>query len=121
MSGYLPNHNMDPNVVGGSDFQSLWTYTSPVTNDNVFAKPLVYTPLATGVEVVVTASESNWVRVFNAKTGDLLASRQLNVPFLAADGACNDIPNFIGVTGTPIIDPATDIMYVFAKGYKDRK
>lgn len=26
--------------------------------------------------------------------------------------------NFIGIAGTPIIDPATDIMYFFSKGYK---
>lgn len=119
MSGYLPNHNMDPNVVGSADFQNLWSYTSPVVNDNVLAKPLVYTPLSTGVEVVVTASETNWLRVLDAKTGALVASRQLNLPFLAVDSACNDISNYIGVTGTPIIDPATDIMYAFAKGYKD--
>lgn len=28
------------------------------------------------------------------------------------------MPNFIGIAGTPIIDPATDIMYFFSKGYK---
>jgi hypothetical protein len=28
------------------------------------------------------------------------------------------VPNYIGVTGTPLIDPATDILYMFAKGYE---
>jgi hypothetical protein len=42
----------------------------------------------------------------------------LDPPFLATDAQCGDIQNTIGIIGTPIIDPATDIMYFFSKGYK---
>jgi iron transport multicopper oxidase len=30
---------------------------------------------------------------------------------------CTDIPNYIGIIGTPVIDPSTDIAYFFAKTY----
>ncbi|KAF9873872.1 hypothetical protein CkaCkLH20_08606 [Colletotrichum karsti] len=82
------------------------------------AKPLVYTPEGSP-ELVITASEMNIIRIFDSKTGNILKQRTLQAPFSAADSNCGDIPNWIGVTGTPIIDPATDIMYVFSKGYRD--
>lgn len=118
MSGYIPNHNMDPNVVGSSSFQQLWDYVPAADNEQIYAKPLVYTPNG-GTEMVITASEMNNVRIHNAKTGAIIIQRQLNLPFLSADSNCNDISGYIGITGTPIIDPDTDIMYVMAKGYKD--
>lgn len=82
------------------------------------AKPLVYTPDGQS-ELVITASEMNVVRVFDSKTGRVLQERTLQPPFASIDSNCGDIPDWIGVTGTPIIDPATDIMYLFSKGYKD--
>ncbi|EFQ31337.1 WSC domain-containing protein [Colletotrichum graminicola] len=117
-SGYLPNHNLDPNVAGSSSFKNLWTFMSPVAREQWLAKPLVYTPNGQS-ELVITASEMNIVRVFDSKTGNVLNTRTLQPPFSAADSNCGDIPDWIGVTGTPIIDPNTDIMYLFSKGYKD--
>ncbi|KAK0730388.1 hypothetical protein B0H67DRAFT_30358 [Lasiosphaeris hirsuta] len=115
-SGYLPNHNMDPNVVGSSSFGVLWSQTMTNGQENWFAKPLVNT--MDGAEMVITASNMNNVRIHSAKNGTLLASRQLTPPSLRSDLGCADIPNFIGVTGTPIIDPATNIIYMFAKAYR---
>ena len=63
------------------------------------------------------ASSQNWIRTLNAKTGDLINSRQVKTPFLQSDIGCTDIPNTIGITGTPVIDPATDAVYFFAKTY----
>ncbi|OLN96295.1 WSC domain-containing protein-like protein 3 [Colletotrichum chlorophyti] len=117
-SGYLPNHNLDPNIAGSSSFKNLWTFTSPNARELWLAKPLVYTPEG-GSELVITASELNIVRVFDSKTGRILNQRTLQPPFSAADSNCGDIPDWIGVTGTPIIDPNTSIMYVFSKGYRD--
>src|SRR5436305_1870998 len=107
---------MDPNVVGGSSFGILWQ-TTGAQNEVWYAKPLTYT-LNGGSEMVITASNMNNVRVHDSKKGTLIASRQLYPPFLQSDIGCGDIPNYIGVTGTPIIDPATDIIYMMAKGYK---
>ncbi|KAK0631126.1 hypothetical protein B0T17DRAFT_507543 [Bombardia bombarda] len=117
-SGHLPNHNLDPNIVGSSSFSNIWTFTSPDANELWLAKPLVFTP-GGGGELVITSSEKNIIRVLDAKTGVVLQQRTLQPPFSAADSNCGDIPNWIGITGTPIIDPATSIMYLFSKGYKD--
>ncbi|KAH8899451.1 WSC-domain-containing protein [Thozetella sp. PMI_491] len=117
-SGYLPNHNIDPNVVGSSSFGILWQQQMATNTETFYAKPLVYTQSG-GSEMVITASNINYVRIHDAKNGTLLASRQLTAPFLQADIGCADIPNYIGVTGTPIIDPKTDIIYMFAKGYRN--
>ncbi|RKU48393.1 hypothetical protein DL546_009359 [Coniochaeta pulveracea] len=118
-SGYLPNHNMDPNVVGGSSFGILWQTQVENSLETWYAKPLTYT-VNGGREMVITASNMNIVRIHDSKNGTLIAQRQVQLPFLTSDlGGCNDIPNYIGITGTPIIDPATDIVYMVAKGYKD--
>ncbi|KAL0938531.1 WSC domain-containing protein-like protein 3 [Colletotrichum truncatum] len=117
-SGYLPNHKLDPNIAGSSSFRNLWSFTSPNSQELWLAKPLVYTPEG-GSELVITASEMNIVRVFDSKTGAILQQRTLQPPFSAGDSDCGDIPNWIGVTGTPIIDPNTDIIYILSKGYRD--
>lgn len=100
---------MDPNVVGGSSFGILWKQQMTDSKEQWFAKPLVYTQNG-GSEMLITASNENNVRIHDAKTGTLITSRTLHPPFLQSDIGCNDVPDYIGVMGTPIIDPATDIM-----------
>jgi iron transport multicopper oxidase len=84
------------------------------------AKPLVYTPLKGsygGGQVVVAVSETNWVYVLDAVNGTVYNSRQLHRPFLPSDLGCGDVTPQVGITGTPVIDPDTDIMYLYSKTY----
>lgn len=53
----------------------------------------------------------------DAVTGNLISSRQVQTPFLQSDIPCTDIPDTIGIIGTPVIDPATEIAYFYAKTY----
>ncbi|KAI9051067.1 hypothetical protein LZ554_005175 [Drepanopeziza brunnea f. sp. 'monogermtubi'] len=115
-SGYLPNHNMDPNIVDSSAFGQIWKVPFN-QNEQFYAKPLTYTPLAGGPQLLFLASNQNWIRTLDAKTGALINSRQVATPFLQSDLGCGDIANFIGIIGTPTIDPATDTVYFFAKTY----
>ena len=64
------------------------------------------------------ASNQNIIRTYDAVKGTLINSRQLQKPFLASDSGCGDIPNTVGITGTPVIDPSTNIVYFFSKGYQ---
>jgi hypothetical protein len=70
----------------------------------------------------LVVSEQNRIYTLDAVNGTLIASRDLNLegesPFLVSDlGSCNDISAFVGITGTPVIDPATDTAYFWAKSY----
>ena len=89
------------------------------TNEVFYAKPLVYTPTGAPHEYVITVSNQNIVRVMDGLTGAILNTRTLDAPFASSDTNCGDIPNTVGITGTPVIDSATDIMYFFSKGYKN--
>jgi iron transport multicopper oxidase len=108
---------MHPATVASSTFGILWknTYNSL---EKFYAKPLVYTPAAGGSQLVFLASSMNIIRTVNAVTGAPINSRTLNPPFLQSDIGCTDIPNYIGITGTPIIDPSSDTVYFFSKGYQ---
>jgi hypothetical protein len=37
---------------------------------------------------------------------------------VASDANCQNIPNTVGIIGTPIIDPSSDTVYFFSKGYE---
>jgi len=116
-SGYLPNHNINPSDVSSS-LKIAWKKTFNL-NEILYAKPLVYTPNGAPNEYVITVSNQNIVRVMDGLTGNMINNRTLDAPFASTDSDCADIPNTIGITGTPIIDTATDIMYFFAKGYQN--
>jgi outer membrane protein assembly factor BamB len=117
---------MDPSVIASGSFGQLWQYkntnTSGGAQDQFYAKPLVYTPKGLGRQVVLAFSEANRIYALDAVTGALIKSRDLSLegesPFVVADlGSCNDIGGYIGVTGTPVIDPLTDTVYFWAKSY----
>ena len=93
-SGYLPNHNLQPAIVGSSSFGQLWANTYNL-KERWYAKPLVYTPPGQK-QLVLTASNQNWIRTVDAVTGALLKSRQVLLPFLQSDIGCTDMPDTIG-------------------------
>ncbi|PVH80099.1 WSC-domain-containing protein [Cadophora sp. DSE1049] len=115
-SGYLDNHNLHPNTVGSAIFGMLWKNTYG-NKERWYAKPLVYTPPG-GTQLVFLASAQNVIRTLDAVNGTLLSSRTVQPPFLQKDIGCTDIPDYIGVIGTPIIDPTTNTAYFFSKGYR---
>jgi len=107
---------MHPATVGSSIFGQLWK--NQYNKLEVwYAKPLVFTR-AKGKQLVFTASNMNYIRTLDAVTGALIVERLVQPPFLQSDIGCGDLPNFIGIVGTPVIDPTTDTAYFFSKGYK---
>jgi len=85
-SGYLPNHNIDSEIVDSEGFTRLFTRKFN-DNEHFSAKPLAYTPFG-GEQTILLASSQNWIRTTNATTGDILEARQVRRPFLAADVGC---------------------------------
>ncbi|KAF2108754.1 WSC domain-containing protein [Lophiotrema nucula] len=124
-AGYQTNHNMDPNVVSGSDFGQIFKTLLPGNFNNlgpeqIYSQPLVYTG-DDGVQYVYIATTQNNIYKLNAKTGAIVANRNLHVPFLQVElESCVDINPMIGVTATGVIDPTTGIWYLTAKTYADR-
>jgi iron transport multicopper oxidase len=116
-SGYSPNHNFDPATL--SSYQLRWKFSTGTVSEFFYAKPLVYTPIEASYERIYIVSDMNIVRVLDGLTGNLLLSRTLEPPFQSSDTQCGDIPNQVGIIGTPIIDSATEIMYFWSKSYRN--
>lgn len=116
---------MDPSVVGSSSFGQLFQTRLPGTYggsaEQIFSQPLVYTPSGGTKQYVYVATTQNNVYKLDAKTGDIVASRNLHIPFLAADlDGCVDINPNIGIIATGVIDPDTDTLYYTSKTYADQ-
>jgi len=114
-SGYQNNHNMDPAIVGSAQFGLLFKTrlpgTYPIGGQNIpeqiFSQPLVYTG-SDGIQYLYVATTQNNVYKITAKTGIIVASRNLHRPFLVSDlNGCVDINPTVGITATGVIDPDT--------------
>ncbi|EXJ88228.1 hypothetical protein A1O1_05158 [Capronia coronata CBS 617.96] len=88
-SGYQNNHNMDPTVVGSAQFGLLFKTKLPGTYsingqnvpEQIFSQPLVYTG-SDGVQYLYVATTQNNLYKIVAKTGVIVASRNIHRPFL---------------------------------------
>ncbi|CAK7234763.1 hypothetical protein SBRCBS47491_009059 [Sporothrix bragantina] len=124
-TGYQTNHNMDPAIVGSADFAQIFKTALPGNYngaaEQIFSQPLVYTPSTGTTQYVYFATTQNNVYKLDAKTGNILLSRNLAIPFLTADlSGCVDINPLIGVTSTGVIDPDTDTLYLMSKTYANQ-
>ncbi|RMJ11424.1 hypothetical protein CDV36_008936 [Fusarium kuroshium] len=124
-TGYQTNHNMDPAVVGSPQFDIVFKTSLPGryigAAEQIFSQPLVYTPSGGTTQYVFLATTQNNIYKLDAKTGEILASRKLHIPFLTADlDGCVDVNPTVGVTATGVIDPSTDTWYLTAKTYIDQ-
>lgn len=116
---------MDPSVVGSNQFGQLFKTKLPGNYvgaaEQIFSQPLVYTPNNDTKQYVYWATTQNNLYKMDAKTGEIVLSRKLHIPFLTADlDGCVDINPAIGVTATGVIDPETETLYLTAKTYLDQ-
>ena len=81
---------------------------------NVYAQPLYWQPSADKTGLLIVATESNLVYALNADTGAVVWQRQLPAAVPRSALPCGDIDPE-GITGTPVIDPATGTLYVDAQ------
>lgn len=81
---------------------------------NVLAQPLYlehFAPLG-GRNVVIVATEHASIYEFDADTGERINKVNFGTAQSSQDVGCLDIRPEYGITGTPVIDPATQTMYV---------
>lgn len=95
-------HGVGPATPAAGAVKTLWdVYVDGWT----FTQPLVYQGL------VVVATEHNSVYAFQAATGCVAWRTSLGPSFDGRTLKCGNIPE-LGVTGTPVLDPATLTLYV---------
>ncbi|KAG0129679.1 hypothetical protein HOY82DRAFT_586064 [Tuber indicum] len=114
---------MDPSIIASPQFGIIWRKKLRGNyrgwTEQIFAQALVYTPDDT--QFVYVASQMNMVYKIDAKTGDILISRNLAIPFLVSElDDCNDISFVIGSTATGVIDDKTNTWYLTTKTYRDQ-
>jgi len=69
---------------------------------------------------LLVATEDNNVYGLDPHTGTQQWNRALSPPFNSDDSGCGDLAPHIGVTGTPVVDPATNVAYFLNKQYRER-
>ena len=123
-SGENPNETiLTTSNVNSNTFGKRVAYS---VDSDIYAEPLFMPNLTIKNHlhnVVFVATENDSVYAFDADQtkaiSPLWKTRFTNppssTPFLAKDIHCSDLGPRIGVTGTPVIDPATDTMYVLAE------
>jgi hypothetical protein len=95
---------LTPAVLTGGTFGKRF---STAVNGQVYAQPLVVG------STVVVATENDWVYALNAATGAVTWSRSLGKPYPMT--FCTDLVPNIGVTSTPVYNPANGNVYLVAQ------
>jgi outer membrane protein assembly factor BamB len=83
-------------------------WTSPALNGELYGEPLIY-----GGRVYV-ATANDYAYALSATNGRIVWSRHLADPVPSSDLPCGDISPTVGVTGTPVIDPSRNEIYLVA-------
>ena len=83
-------------------------WTSPTLDGQLYGQPLVYAGR------VYVATENDTVYALAAATGKVAWSAHLGSPVQAGSLPCGDIRPVAGITGTPVIDPARNEIFVVA-------
>jgi outer membrane protein assembly factor BamB len=96
----------DQSTGAAAPFASGWTSTD--LGGDIYAEPLI----ANGL--VYIATQSNDVYALSAATGQVVWHRNAGAPVPASKLPCGDIDPTVGVTSTPVLDPARKLLFVVA-------
>lgn len=83
-------------------------WASPVLNGELYGEPLVYSGH------VFVATENDMVYALNASHGSVVWSRHLASAVPNGDLPCGNISPTVGITGTPVIDPSRNEIFMVA-------
>jgi outer membrane protein assembly factor BamB len=80
---------------------------------HLYAQPLYWQPPGSASGVLIVATENDEVYAIDAKSGSQLWMRSLGRPVPLSTQPCGNIDP-LGITGTPVIDAATQAVYLAA-------
>jgi polyvinyl alcohol dehydrogenase (cytochrome) len=80
----------------------------PGLTGTMWAEPLVFQGL------VIVATETNDLYAFKEATGAVVWHVSVGAPVPSSELPCGDISPSVGITSTPVIDPATGTLYAVA-------
>src|SRR5438552_967736 len=80
---------------------------------HLYAQPLFWRPPGSASGVLIVATENDEVHAIDAKSGSQLWTRSLGRPVALSTQPCGNIDP-LGITGTPVIDEATQTVYLAA-------
>src|SRR5215472_2812238 len=114
--GWDPNEpGLSPATVSGGKFGQLF---ATHVDGQVYAQPLVVDTPGTATTApdssVIVATENDTVYSLNAATGAIQWQKSVGTPWLSSAIGCNDLSPLVGITSTPVYDPATQTVYVVA-------
>ena len=108
-NGWYPNEpGLTPATVAGGTFGQVFNAT---VGGAVYAQPIV------SQGTMLVATEDDNVYGLDPNTGAQKWQRTVGTPFNPSDIACGDLVPHVGITGTPVVDPATNIAYFVDKEY----
>jgi hypothetical protein len=115
---------LTPSNVNSAQFGKLF---SVAVDGVIYAQPLYLSSVSIGGgqhNVVYVATEHDSVYAIDADTGTIYAHVSLilaggSTVNSNADLSCGDLVPEVGITGTPVIDPAGGTLYVVAKSKVD--
>src|SRR5215218_6658861 len=110
-TGWYPNQpGLSPNVVSGGTFGVMFDTALP-DGGQVYGQPVVHNG------TLLVATERNGVYGLDPVNGAIKWSRNLGTPFNPSEVNCGDLAATVGITSSPVVDPATNTAYLVAKSY----
>ncbi len=80
---------------------------------HLYSQPLYWQPPGSGSGMLIVATENDEVRAIDARSGNQIWTRSLGRPVPLSTQPCGNIDP-LGITGTPVIDEATQAVYLDA-------
>jgi len=107
--GDAARSGIDTSSTGSLPFASAWT--SPNLGGDIWGQPLVHDGL------VIVGTESDEVVALNESTGQVVWQASTGTPVPSSKLPCGDISPTVGITSTPVIDPANNEVFAVADTY----
>src|SRR5215469_13972883 len=85
----------------------------PRFSDHLYAQPLYWQPPRSSAAMLIVATEDDEVHAIDARSGNEIWTRPVGRPVALSTQPCGNIDP-LGITGTPVIDEATQAVYVAA-------